>query len=551
MGSGDNHRPPPVVVGRARSQSMGSPQHGRQGYSKVKEGDNEDGQQESAKLVRAATEQEQMTCGVYLLAGVASVGGFLFGYDTGVVSGAMIEIKLAGSGIDENALGPQQQELIVSCTVASAAVGSWMSGQLQRTRHCGRKSLVILTSIIFIVASVLMALSHSVNALILGRVLVGLSVGAASHTVPIYIAETAPAHMRGMLAGLNNVMVVLGQVVAAMACCYFARRDYEAGVINGWRWMLAWGAAPAIVLLFGVLVLPESPRWLLHVAKAQVKARAALVWLRKDPSVAADELEQIQESIDSEESGPTSKSSSSILRKLCARRTRRALQLGMGLQILQQATGINTIMYYSATILQMVRSAANGAAVSCDGRNLATEGGLTEDDVSDVCWTAPIAMSQLIGTTISMCVVDRLGRRPLALTSLFLSGASLFLLGWAFHGEGNGDLAIVAMCTYLVFFGIGLAPLPWLINAEIYPLETRGTAIGLTTATNWISNFIVSATFLDVTRALSTDRHCPSNHPDGGFWLYAAIAAVGFVWLGMTMPETKGLSLEQIDSLFS
>mmetsp|Transcript_36303 Transcript_36303/g.66510 ORF Transcript_36303/g.66510 Transcript_36303/m.66510 type:complete len:530 (-) Transcript_36303:112-1701(-) len=487
-----------------------------------------------------------MTCGMYLLVCIASVGGFLFGYDTGVISGAMIEIK-QGSGIGGRTLTAEEQELVVSCTVAAAAVGSGLSGMLQQTRYFGRKTLILNASILFIHAAWLMALANSVTELLVGRVLVGLSVGVASHTVPIYIAEAAPAHMRGTLATMNNVTLVLGQVIASATCCLYAQQDYETRGRTGWRWMIGWGAAPAIALFLGACCLPESPRWLLHVAENRDKAKASILWLRRDVAVANEELHSIEVSIAAEMAAQDG-NTHSLLQKLCARRTRRALVLGMGLQILQQATGINTIMYYSATIMEMARSTGNGS-VACHGSQSASSH-LTKGDVGDVCWTAPLAMCQLAGTIVGMLAVDRWGRRPLVLSSLLAAAASLFSLGLGFHGDGHGELASVAMCTYLTFFGLGLAPVPWLVNAEIFPLETRGAAIGLTTATNWIANFFVAATFLDVSRALSTDKECPETHPDGGFWLYGIIAILGFVWLAVSMPETKGLTLEEIDRHF-
>merc|ERR1712032_929604 len=151
-----------------------------------------------------------------------------------------------------------------------------------------------------------------------------------------------------------------------------------------------------------------------------------------------------------------------------------------------------------------------------------------------------------------MILVDKLGRRPLILCSLLGSCIFLGLLGGAFFTAGSnvGLFALIGMCAYLFSFGIGLAPVPWLINAEIYPLEVRGVANSVATATNWVANFLVAATFLDISRALSTDPACPDAHPDGAFWLYGGAAFAGFIWLAIVMPETRGKTLEQMDALF-
>eukprot|EP00928_Gymnodinium_smaydae_P039509 TRINITY_DN26986_c0_g1_i1.p1 TRINITY_DN26986_c0_g1~~TRINITY_DN26986_c0_g1_i1.p1 ORF type:complete len:467 (+),score=58.75 TRINITY_DN26986_c0_g1_i1:232-1632(+) len=465
----------------------------------------------------------------------------------------MIELKHPASGLERRALTPGEQELVVSSTVAAAALGSYLSGQLQRTPYVGRRGAIMHASVWFVLGALLMAVSGDLATLILGRVLVGASVGLVSHAVPLYIAETSAPQFRGALSAMNNVMIVLGQVISSLVCCYYAARDSSSGdssSLRGWRWMLGWGVAPAALLFVGMMFLPESPRWLLQVGKDSEKALSALVWLRGSEKPAALELDELTPSSAAEHVDKVA--DATLMGNLCKPRTRRALQLGLALQLLQQTTGINTIMYYSATILQMTRGSSSIEAGCAVSRRLMTNQTLlSSEDVHDVCWTAPIALSQLIGTIIGMFLVDSVGRRPITLLSLLMVGVSMCALGAAFYpDEANSTLAIGGMCTYLITFGIGLAPIPWIVNAEIYPFDTRGAAIGVTTATNWIANFLVAATFLDLVRVLSTDRECPSMHPDGAFWLYGLIAFVGFFWLFIYMPETRGKTLEEIDKLF-
>jgi len=172
--------------------------------------------------------------------------------------------------------------------------------------------------------------------------------------------------------------------------------------------------------------------------------------------------------------------------------------------------------------------------------------------VTEICLTALVALAQLVGAFVGMALVDRCGRRPLLLGSLGGVVLSLTLLGFSFHPGGLevDGAPLMAMVIYLAFFGAGMGSLPWIVNSEIYPLQARSVCIGIATAANWVANFVVAATFMDLAGALSTDRDCPSSHPDGAFWLYALVSAVGFVGLFFGMPETKGLTLEEISDLF-
>lgn len=496
---------------------------------------------------------------------VACTGGFLFGYDTGVVSGSMLEMKAAGSGLMEDgaALSPEQQEVIVSTTVATAAIGSVVSGIIQRMNVVGRRGAALLAALGFVVAAALMAAAQSFAALVVGRLLVGLAVGVASHTVPIYIAEVAPAAWRGALTAANSVMIVSGQVAASMVCCGYAYRDRHDGTLEGWRWMLGWGMAPALLMAAGLVLLPESPAWLLHGARSEERARQALIWLRSGSEARADvELQEMKKAGMDQGMLPGDSHASHALQRLCSKRVRSALVLGVGLQVLQQAMGINTIMYYSSSVLQMTQSeggqcrsdsrdaqAASGASSAGSG---APHEAISSQDVQNICMSAPVAGSQLVGTIISMVLIDRVGRRPLLFGSLLTCAVALLALGAAFFPKDNvGWLALGGMCLYLVAFGSGAAPLPWVVNAEIYPQDVRGIGNGIAACANWVSNYIIAATFLDLTAALSTDRSCPEDNPDGAFWLYAAIAFAGLAWTWWVLPETQGKTLDEIDLLLS
>lgn len=304
---------------------------------------------------------------------------------------------------------------------------------------------------------------------------------------------------------------------------------------------MGWAGVPAWLMFVGMYFLPESPRWTAYTCKKIDVALNDMIRLRGSRDVAVLELAEVEASIDDG-------ARDGLWRRLVSKPVLRALAVGCGLQFIQQNIGINTIMYYSATILQMAREGGGGCRSSHAANNQFT---LNAGAVHDVCMTVPVASSQLFGNFVGMALADKAGRRPLVLGSLLAVSISLGLLGYSFFlDEPMGTLALVSMCIYLFTFGMGMACMPWLVNAEIYPLDVRGVANGIATTVNWVSNFVVAGTFLDLVSALSTNSDCPIDHPDGAFWLYAGVAIVGFIFLAWMMPETKGKTLEEIEQLF-
>mmetsp|Transcript_47915 Transcript_47915/g.126862 ORF Transcript_47915/g.126862 Transcript_47915/m.126862 type:complete len:538 (-) Transcript_47915:126-1739(-) len=517
----------------------------------------------------SAVKRPQKLGPMILVGGISSLGGFLFGYDTGVVSGAMIELKSRSSGLAPRELTTIEEELIVSVTVAAAAFGSLFSGLVQQTDFFGRKSAIILGAFVFTLGAALMAIATNLTTIIWGRLIVGIGVGVAAQTVPTYISEMSPPHLRGVFGVVNASMIVFGQVIASAACCIFASHDLMVGRVDGWRWMLGLGGLPSALLLVGMLFLPESPRWLVHYARDEHRAFQAMMWLVQDDAFARQELASIRAAV--EDDGPSKTTS---FKRIQRPRVRRALTLGVVLMIVQQGVGINTVMYYSSSIVQMSQSngvacgtsetqgvdvsrgRALGSSIGLFGSGRRAADGATEDtldanDVSAVCWSAPIASSQLLGTFVGIGLVDRCGRRPLLLWSMVGICIFLFLLGASFHPTRSmGSLSLASMCAYLFTFGMGLSPIPWVMNAEIYSADVRGIASGISTSVNWVANFAVASTFLDLASLLSTNRDCPANHPDGAFWLYGTVGVAGMVWLAIFMPETKGKTLEEIDAVF-
>ena len=510
---------------------------------------------------------------LYSLTAVASIGGFLFGYDTGVVSGAMALIRAAWN------LNDVQHEAIVSSTTGLAAIGAMSSGTANRL--FGRKPVLLAAAVVFTIGAVVMGIAQDFGQLLVGRCIVGYAIGFASSTVPLYLAELAPANMRGLLVSVNNSCIVIGQVSAAIV------DGLLSGAPNGWRWMLGLGGVPSVIQFVGLLCLPESPRWLISRGKTE-QARIVLQKLRRGApeleQMVDAEVEEIQTSLalangtaGGTQQGRTStlsvmpqqQQTSSTSTEMAAPppsasaasdgsgavtlrdlwEVRKQLILGVGLLTLQQLIGINTIMYYSVSILLQAKVASVQMSI----------------------WLAvPVAAAQLVGCLIGGALIDRVGRRPLVLFSLTGAAVSLALEGAAFTLDGavcelsnsttaaaldepplspalkglcgaKGYVTVGAMVLYLLCFGIGMSPVPWAINSEIYPLRVRTACVGIATAANWITNFIVAATFLSLQDLVSKP---------GAFWLYGGVAVLGAIWLWRAMPETAGRSLEQIEAIF-
>ncbi|XP_053572564.1 proton myo-inositol cotransporter [Bombina bombina] len=549
----------------------------------------------SAELERAARKQFQqdVTPGfVYVLSVFSALGGFLFGYDTGVVSGAMLLLK------KEMNLSALWQEMLVSSTVGAAAVSALAGGMLNGV--FGRRPCILLASFLFMVGAAVLAAAPDKETLLGGRVVVGLGIGIASMTVPVYIAEAAPHHLRGRLVTINTLFITGGQFFAAVvdgAFSYLAR--------DGWRYMLGLSAVPAILQFLGFLFLPESPRWLIQKGQTQ-KARRVLSQIRGNQTI-DEEYDSIKNSIDEEEK-EMGAGGLVIYRMFIYPPTRRALLVGCGLQMFQQLAGINTVMYYSATILQM--------------------SGVNDDSMA--IWLAAVtAFTNFSFTLVGVWLVEKVGRRKLTLGSLAGTTVALIVLGLGFllsaqvsppvtftpsdpstqnssctkYRYCNGCMldpycgfcyktnssgiiesscipiasettersawgrcsnetiskldssfwaynycptpyswtTLIGLILYLIFFAPGMGPMPWTVNSEIYPLWARSTGNACSSGVNWIFNVLISLTFLHTAEYLTYY---------GAFFLYAGFASVGLVFIYGCLPETKGKKLEEIESLF-
>lgn len=478
----------------------------------------------------------------------AAVGGFLFGYDTASMSASLLQVKRPRGGanepcpgLSEEPLTVHEQEMVTAFVVLGAFLSATVAGPLNVL--FGRRAVLLGASLIFAIGALLMAMGQNLPEMLVARVVVGLGVGLSSHTVPLYISECSPVSLRGAMCFLNTLMIVMGQVTAALVSTALFHWEMQ----NGWRWILGIAVVPAGIMFLGFFLQPESPRWLLSKDRRD-EALQTLRILRGANDMEASraveiEFEEMAEEADRlRQSEMHSNVDDNTFRSyLKDTHIRRALILGCGLQCLQQWTGINTIMYYGATVLQQTGPSIDVRAGSC----------FTPENKQAVATTVGFAVAQLVGVLCSLLAVDRVGRRPLILASLAGVVVSLAGIGSMFSRPVvNQSHVVTFILFYLVCFGFGTSPVPWAVNAEIYPLRVRANCISVATSLHWLSTFIVAQSFLTLSAALSTHKVDANFHPDGVFWLYATIATLGFMLLWLFMPETKDVKLEQMSALF-
>lgn len=426
---------------------------------------------------------------------VAALGGFLFGYDTGIISGALMFI------LQTFPVSTMTQAMIVSSVVLGALFGALSSGRL--VDRFGSKSMLICMSVTFIIGTVLSTFAPNVTILITGRFILGIAIGITSYTSPLFISEMAPAKFRGSLVLLNGIMITSGETIAFLV-------DYALVPTQSWRLMFATGFIPAILLFIGMLLLPASPRWI--ALKGDLpKAKSILSMIRRTHSV-DDELNDIIQHAKLEKCKWT---------ELFSPFLRPVLFIGIGLGILQQFVGINTVMYYGPTIFK-------------------TAGFQTES--AQIIATFGMGLMNTIMTLVAVFIIDKIGRRQLLLTGLAIAGISLSIIGWIFchpvENESQAYITFIFMMIYIAGYSLGIGSLFWLIISEIYPINIRGFAMSFVTAVQWAANFLVALTFLPVLHGIG---------PVFTFWIYASMCIIGFVFCYSFVPETRGISLEQIE----
>lgn len=438
--------------------------------------------------------------------GVTFLAGLLFGYDQGVISGAL---PLLQKDLDLSTL---ESEIVTSWVTLGALFGALVAGGT--ADRIGRRWTAVTAGVLFAVGALIEAVAPGAGMLTVGRVVTGLGVGFASVVAPLYAAEMAPKWLRGRFVSTYQLAITVGILFAYLA-------DDALTGSDRWRLMFGLAVIPGVALVIGFLVMPESARWLLKMGRRD-EARASLVKV-DGPEIADAELAQIETDLRVDQQEGQANWSEVIAPSL-----RRALWVGIGLAVLQQVTGINAIIYYANEIF--------------------AEAGFTtaEQQAKATLWA--VGVVNVLATLIAVAWVDKFGRRPLLLTGLVGMTVSLSAVGLSFAAMENtaesatsttvgGIVTVLALVVFIASFAFSMGPIVWTLISEIYPNRVRGRAISVATAANWLAAFLVAQFFLSLVDAIGESTT---------FFLFAALCVVSFVFVWRLVPETKGRSLEEI-----
>eukprot|EP00092_Neocalanus_flemingeri_P039647 GFUD01043179.1.p1 GENE.GFUD01043179.1~~GFUD01043179.1.p1 ORF type:complete len:609 (+),score=148.19 GFUD01043179.1:53-1879(+) len=534
---------------------------------------------------------------------LSAIGGFLFGYDTGVIAGAMPLVeKTPGFFPADKKDSDDWVALITAITVGVAFIFSFVGGWL--TDKFGRRPAILFASLVFTAGAVVMGAAPTKEILLVGRIIVGMGIGVASMSVPVYMSETSPESIRGFLGASFQVMICFGGVIAALIDALFGMGKSDN---NGWKFDFGLAGVPSLILLVGFFFCPESPRWLAQQGRNE-QALDVLKRLRPASWDSEKELEEIVKLCKEDEAIAKETGGNPFARMLREPAVRKAVLVGCSLQLFQQLSGINTVIYYSARILMM-------SGIS--------------NDVSIVLWiSCGVNAINFFASFIGMSLADRVGRRLLTLLSYLGICISLIIIGMGFQlskihspsvtlpsnstcgalstcydctyeydthdgedlkcgfcydpsdsgqsscvawnvednenipTEGRcmagsiepplefvsqycptkfSPMIVIGLMLYLVSFQSGLGPVPWIVNSEIYPLWFRSAGVSLSTGFNWALNIFVSYTFLYLVQAIDY----------GSYYIYAGFSFIAAIWFFFTLPETKGRTLEEMEQLFS
>ena len=424
---------------------------------------------------------------------VAAIGGLIFGFDTAIVAGATRYMK------EQFSLNALQEGWAVSVVLIGCMFGAGLAGPI--SDRVGRRRFMLVSAVLFLVSAVGCALPRTITEFVVFRFVGGLGIGSAAVLSPLYIAEIAPARVRGALVSVNQLAIVTGILLA-----YFVNWIFASSGPSNWRWMYAMGALPSVLFFLLLLRVPESPRWL--VKKGREDEARSILTRADSTEAAAAGIRDIKDTLALEEGS---------FREIFRPAFRRPLLIAVVLAVFQQITGINAILYYAPRIFE----GAGFARMSAIGQS------------------AIVGLVNMLFTIVAIVLADKVGRRPLLLVATGGMGVSLLLLGAAFKFPLLPASALLfIILLYIAFFASAMGPLVWVVMAEIFPIKVRGSAMGLATLVLWFADFIVTLTF-----PIISDKF----HPSTAFWIYAAMCAADLVFMWFYLPETKGKSLEEIE----
>lgn len=429
---------------------------------------------------------------------IAGLGGILYGFDMGVIAAALIFVRTSFG------LSTKMEEVLVSVVLVGSMIGALVGGTV--ADRIGRRATLVWGAILFILGSILAPLSPNVAVLIVARALLGVAIGFTSVTAPVYVSELAPPQSRGMLIGLYQFALTSGIALADLVGYWLAGQQ-------GWRLMFGFGLIPAVFFLFMVLTVPESPRWLF--AQNRVAEAESVLKSYTDEAGAKLLLEDIRVSLMTKMDRRWS--------TLWSPAVRGSLFIAVGFTVLQQVTGINTIIYYGPQIFSLAGISSNKNAIFA---------------------TLLVAITNVLATVIALLLVDRLGRKPLLYAGIGGMTVSLFVLSLCFHnqaalGSSLGVIATACLMVYITCFAFSMGPIAWILVSEVFPLRVRGRGVAAATLGSGTSNFLVSLTFLSLIKAAGNALT---------FAIYGVFCILTLFFVRFVIPETKGRELESISA---
>jgi sugar porter (SP) family MFS transporter len=433
---------------------------------------------------------------IFRISSIAGLGGVLYGYDMGIIAAAAIFVKRTF------ALSTWMEELLVSIVLIGAMMGAIVGGAV--ADRIGRRATLVWAGGIFIVGSLLAPLSATVFVLIVARAIIGIGIGFTSVTAPVYVSELAPPQSRGMLIGLYQFALTVGIALADLVGYWLAAQQ-------AWRLMFGLAVVPTVFFLAVILTVPESPRWLF--AQGRREDASAVLNLYTDTVGARRFLDDIEQGLKT----PVEQRWSA----LWSPAVRGALFIAVGLTVLQQVTGINTIIYYGPQIFELAGSSSHANAIFA---------------------TLIVAIVNVVATVVGIALVDRIGRKPLLYVGVTGMTIALFALSFAFGhpamlGSSLASIAITCLVVYIACFAFSLGAIAWILVAEVFPLRVRGRGVAAGTLFSGVANFAVSLTFLTLIHSLGSA---------GTFAIYGTLCIATLVFVRFVVPETRGRDLESI-----
>ncbi len=426
---------------------------------------------------------------------VTALGGLLFGYDISVISGTIPFIT------DFFSLTEQMKGWVVSSALIGCIVGASFTGKLGD--RFGRKSILMLTAVLFAISAIGSGLANSIPSFVIYRIVGGLAVGGASVLAPMYIAEVSPAHIRGRMVSINQLTIVIG-----IALAYYVNYFLLATGDAAWRWMLAAEAAPAILFFVALIIVPESPRWL--VARKRVPEAEHVLAKVAGIDFSKVEIKEIKDSLAGNEKRGT-------IKDIFKKKYGFILFIGIFLAVFQQWSGINVIFFYAPDIFAKANLGVNDSLFQ----------------------TTLVGLTNVIFTILAMRVIDKTGRKKLMLIGAAGMAICYLLIGLLFQtGQTESRMLLALLVITPAFFAFGLGPTVWVVLSEIFPNKIRGVAMSVSTFALWVACYLLTLTFPIFVEAFNAANT---------FWIYATICIIGFAVILKYLPETKGISLEQLE----